>query len=99
VDGQSTTFLAGLPGSSKRSTESAQALDRINSCKRCGFPVSEGRLLCLDCEEKGIPASDTVFTAAAGSPSVGVGSWIVTNRYIIGMVLISAATIAFALLR
>jgi len=98
VDTQSTAFLAGLPGSSNRSTETVQALDRINGCKRCGFPVSEGRLLCLDCEEKGVPASDTVFTAAAGSSSVGIKSWMMTNRYIIGMVLISAATIAFALL-
>jgi hypothetical protein len=55
--------------------------------------------LCLDCEEKGIPASETAIPAIAAASSTGVKAWILTNRYVIGMVLISAATIAFAFLR
>jgi hypothetical protein len=30
----------------------SQAMDRIRKCGACGFPVSEGRTLCIDCEEK-----------------------------------------------
>jgi hypothetical protein len=25
---------------------------RVEKCASCGFPISEGRTLCLDCEEK-----------------------------------------------
>ena len=91
-------FITGLPGSPERQSETTRDIDRIKTCGRCGFPVSEGRQLCLDCEEKGVPVSDTAILERAGASSTGVKAWIVTNRYVIGMVLISAATIAFALL-
>jgi hypothetical protein len=94
-----TGFIAGLPGTPERPSEKTMDVDRIKTCKRCGFPVSEGRRLCLDCEEKGIPASDTVVLATGSTYSTGVTPWLARNRYVIGMVLISAATIAFALLR
>ncbi len=29
-----------------------EAMQRIQKCSSCGFPVSEGRTLCVDCEEK-----------------------------------------------
>jgi hypothetical protein len=93
------SFVAGLPQTPERHSENTIDLDRIKTCKRCGFPVSEGRQLCLDCEEKGIPASETAIPAIAAASSTGVKAWILTNRYVIGMVLISAATIAFAFLR
>lgn len=92
-------FLTGLPGNVDRPSEPSVELDRIKTCKRCGFPVSEGRLLCLDCEDKGIPAGETALTAFASGSATGVKAWLLTNRYIIGMVLISAVTIAFAFLR
>ena len=94
-----TGFITGLPGNPESHSEKAMDLDRIRTCKRCGFPVSEGRQLCLDCEDKGIPVSQTAITAGAGASSGGIKAWLLTNRYVIGMVLISAVTIAFALLR
>jgi hypothetical protein len=29
-----------------------EAMRRVQKCASCGFPVSEGRTLCLDCEKK-----------------------------------------------
>jgi hypothetical protein len=29
-----------------------EAMSRVQKCSSCGFPVSEGRTLCLDCEKK-----------------------------------------------
>ncbi len=29
-----------------------EAMRRVQKCSSCGFPVSEGRTICLDCEEK-----------------------------------------------
>lgn len=94
-----TGFITGLPGSPESHSEKAMDLDRIKTCKRCGFPVSEGRQLCLDCEDKGIPVSEIAIATGSGASSRGIKAWILTNRYVIGMVLISAVTIAFALLR
>ena len=33
-----------------------EAMLRVQKCASCGFPVSEGRTLCLDCEKKDIEA-------------------------------------------
>ncbi len=74
-------------------------LDRIRACENCGFPVSDGRVLCVDCEAKGIqPSNSTLAAIHKSAAQRGMKSWIMRNRYIIGMVLISLATIAFALL-
>ena len=29
-----------------------EAMHRVQKCASCGFPISEGRTLCLDCEKK-----------------------------------------------
>lgn len=93
-----TGFITGLPGTPEKPTKASTDFDRIKTCKRCGFPVSEARLLCVDCEQKGITAGDTDLHPHTGASSSGFTGWIMRNRYVIGMVLISAATIAFALL-
>ena len=79
----------------------------IHTCSACGFPVSAGRKLCLDCEAK-VPANQ--FSGASGTPAfldglaeeskqTGLKHWISKNRYLIGTVLLAAATIALLLLR
>jgi hypothetical protein len=74
-------------------------IEGIRACSKCGFPVSQNRALCLDCESKSeAAAADPVFLASRVPPS-GVKHWILRNRYIIGMIAISAATILFILLR
>ncbi len=96
-----TGFIAGLPAVQASEQKVSKPLDRIRACASCGFPVSEGRALCVDCEEKGIQSSDAGFLSGIGRGPAqrGIKSWIITNRYVIGMILISAATIAFAFLR
>jgi putative methionine-R-sulfoxide reductase with GAF domain len=37
-----------------------EAMLRIQKCASCGFPVSEGRKLCLDCENSGTSKNDHV---------------------------------------
>jgi hypothetical protein len=50
---------------------------RVQKCASCGFPVSEGRSLCLDCEKKQadgkpVPAKLTLVSQdAEGAPVEG----------------------------
>ena len=41
-----------LPSVSVPGAEVPDAMLRVQKCASCGFPVSEGRTLCLDCEKK-----------------------------------------------
>jgi putative methionine-R-sulfoxide reductase with GAF domain len=41
------------PPAPKESPASRGAVASLRKCEACGFPVSEGRQLCLDCEKKG----------------------------------------------
>jgi GAF domain-containing protein len=40
------------PAESSDSIAVPPALRNVHRCQACGFPVSEGRVLCVDCEEK-----------------------------------------------
>ena len=42
--------VSSLPASAPASVP--EAMLRVEKCASCGFPVSEGRTLCLDCEQK-----------------------------------------------
>jgi putative methionine-R-sulfoxide reductase with GAF domain len=65
----------------------------VNKCASCGFPVSEGRTLCLDCEarEPGGP----VLSDLAENDS----SWLGSHVYLIATVIIALLTIAVIILR
>jgi hypothetical protein len=73
----------------------------IGKCAACGFPVSEGRKLCLDCEDAA-PGSHSrtsptlEFADLAAEPERG---WLRSHVYLIATVLIAAATIAVLLWR
>jgi putative methionine-R-sulfoxide reductase with GAF domain len=89
--------LANAPaelGSTDQSTPmSTIAFGNLRRCETCGFPVSEGRKLCLDCE-----------AASPEAPSNGLNipgvfgeeppSWVQSNMYLIGAAVIAVATIA-----
>lgn len=73
----------------------------ISKCQACGFPISGGRKLCVDCEaaqnsgelpntEK---AGTTEFLAHYGDRA-NSPNWFKANIYWIGMVLVSLATVA-----
>jgi putative methionine-R-sulfoxide reductase with GAF domain len=55
VAGEPTPELAAIPSSAVSGPAAAvvpEAMLRVQKCASCGFPVSEGRTLCLDCEKK-----------------------------------------------
>jgi putative methionine-R-sulfoxide reductase with GAF domain len=84
----------------------SQGLDKIGKCEACGFPVSEGRTLCLDCEDARISgerpaplASSQVpaFLSQFGTPREQ--SWLGSHIYTIGTVLIVVLTVVLLVLR
>ena len=98
---ETASAVEAIPESSIQSSETAnQAIRPINirTCAGCGFPVSEGRKLCLDCE-----AAEEQNSAGSRSPAWieprKQQSWLRSNIYTIGIVLMVAATIIFLLAR
>ncbi|HEY1799623.1 MAG TPA: GAF domain-containing protein [Terriglobales bacterium] len=76
----------------------------IGKCTACGFPVSGGRSLCLDCEASNV--SEGARPVSAGAPSFldhysdpKPGSWFGRNIYWIGIVIMSLATVALLALK
>ena len=81
----------------------------IGKCEGCGFPVSEGRRFCLDCDStrKGNRPATAVTTGVTGEPAVpqflsgiestGDESWLAAHKYLIA-VLVAVAFILIALL-
>jgi putative methionine-R-sulfoxide reductase with GAF domain len=73
---------------------------KVRSCAACGFPVSEGRRLCLDCEaiapivEQGSEAPEFLDQLSDSN-----SSWIRSHVYLIATVLLVAATIAVVVWR
>ncbi|HXP17099.1 MAG TPA: GAF domain-containing protein [Terriglobales bacterium] len=72
----------------------------VGKCSACGFPVSSGRRLCLDCEAAS-PSPDP----PVDQPLEGFGqldsdvSWVRQNVYLVAAVLVLAATIAVVVWR
>lgn len=50
------------------------AVANLKKCEECGFPVSEGRQLCLDCEKKKTGGAKASVSAAIAQQSEAVGS-------------------------
>jgi putative methionine-R-sulfoxide reductase with GAF domain len=83
-----------------------QELDKIRNCEACGFPVSEGRTLCLDCEaarisgDRPAPLASSqlpAFLSKFGTPQEK--SWLGSHVYTIGTVLIVVLTVVLLVLR
>jgi|HubBroStandDraft_6_1064221.scaffolds.fasta_scaffold349572_2 putative methionine-R-sulfoxide reductase with GAF domain len=82
----------------------------IGTCQACGFPVSEGRKLCLDCEadqipetasiaSPAIPASDGAPEFLANLAAPEVKSWWQSHSYVVVTILLVAATVILILWR
>jgi putative methionine-R-sulfoxide reductase with GAF domain len=67
------SVAAGLPDGPPAAVPAApvpEAMGRVQKCAACGFPVSEGRTYCLDCERKeGKPSASSEPTAVEFVPS------------------------------
>lgn len=83
------------PGAELLPTVSAEVA-QIGSCEACGFPVSQGRTLCVDCENAGRSGdAKPVPWNATGREE----SWFQTHSYTIGTLLIAAVTLALLALK
>lgn len=76
------------------------ALVPVRRCEACGFPISEGRTICLDCEEAG----RTGESRAAGFLSQFTGgdgnqSWLEDHMYTLATLLIVALTVVLLALK
>jgi hypothetical protein len=84
------------PGTSAEPASSASSLTSdemaIHSCKSCGFPVSDRRSLCLDCEERA-PSSTPVAAGGLFDPPPEQ-SWLRTHLFAIASLLITALAAA-----
>jgi GAF domain-containing protein len=71
------------------------AFGNLRRCEACGFPVSQGRRLCLDCEAStpdAVAIADTqdMFSELSDSNT----SWVRSHAYLIATALVAVATIA-----
>jgi putative methionine-R-sulfoxide reductase with GAF domain len=76
--------------------EVVPSLPKVAKCEACGFPISEGRGLCVACEaaqfEDGKVSSSVgpAFLSQYGDAEVG---WWRSHQYLIGMVLVTVITV------
>jgi putative methionine-R-sulfoxide reductase with GAF domain len=81
-------------------------LDKIRKCEACGFPVSEGRSLCLDCEAARLSGESLAPLASSHAPAFlskfetrKEQGWLGSHIYTIGTVLIVVLTVVLLVLR
>ena len=68
---------------------------KIGKCQACGFPVSEGRKLCLDCEASEREKEPELLSQFAGQQQ----SWLRSHLYLVGAVLVAVLTVVLLMLR
>ena len=76
--------------SQQRSSPAASTPAEVHKCARCGFPVSHGRELCVDCEQK----TDVAHPPAEILTTPPHESWMSAHGYTIASLLVTALTFA-----
>lgn len=76
------------------------AFGKVGNCAGCGFPISEGRRLCLDCEAAApnVDSSGGLPQSFAES-SESQPSWLRSHLYLVAAALLVVATIAIVVWR
>jgi hypothetical protein len=74
---------------------------KVHTCQACGFPVSEGKTLCLDCEEARIAEQSNGIAPAFLSELVRQHErgWLQAHFYTIGTLLMVALTVVVLMLK
>jgi putative methionine-R-sulfoxide reductase with GAF domain len=85
------------------------AMQRVQKCVSCGFPVSEGRTLCLDCEQKqhrepgateAVPAEFVPTFGGTSSATPEPESWLANHVNLLAvLVLILSIVVAIVVFR
>ena len=74
-----------------------RAMQRVQKCASCGFPVSEGRTLCVDCEEKQhrepgatetVPAEFVPSFGTSSSEGPAEESWLANHVNILAIIVL-----------
>ena len=68
------------------------AFGNLRKCESCGFPVSEGRRLCLDCEAAS-PGAVVSVPEVFGEMTDSDTSWVRSHVYLIATAVVALATI------
>lgn len=93
------------PEVSEKPAESVEAAapvqPKVQVCSACGFPVSDGRALCVDCEQAQEIAPDNGVSPAFLSQLAREGkqSWLQEHFYTIGTVLMILMTVLALMLK
>jgi putative methionine-R-sulfoxide reductase with GAF domain len=82
-------------GTDQANATATIAFGNLRSCETCGFPVSQGRRLCLDCEAATPDAIANVGedTQLFGELAESNTSWVRSHVYLIATAVIALATI------
>jgi len=92
------------PKISEKAAETGEApttQSKVQVCSACGFPVSDGRALCVDCEQTQEIAPDNGVSPAFLSQLAREGkqSWLQEHFYTIGTVLMILMTVLALMLK
>ena len=90
-----STALEEKPEDSDQPQAPPNERGNIGKCKKCGFPVSEGRTLCLDCETAQVSDENSVSGPASSQApgflaqyALARKGWLRSHPYLIGTVLL-----------
>jgi hypothetical protein len=77
---------------SNKSDSASDVAVTVYACESCGFPVSRGRSMCVDCDERGSPSATMARLLSARQSEDE--SWLSANGYTIASLLVSALVAA-----
>lgn len=79
----------------------AKPVERLHHCDACGFPVSEGRTLCIDCDNARVAEENSGTAPAFLSQLVREQEqgWVQAHFYTIGTLLMVALTVVALMLK
>lgn len=81
-----------VSGPSDKSDSASDVAVIVYACESCGFPVSRGRTMCVDCEERGSPSATMARLLTARQKEDE--SWFSSHGYTIASLLVSALVFA-----
>jgi hypothetical protein len=79
--------------SSSKSSATQDIAVSVYACESCGFPVSRGRNICVDCEERSTPSAANMVRLLSAREKQDEG-WFRAHGYTIASLLVSALVAA-----
>jgi len=100
-ESESTAESGPFAGNPTSAAPGPQGIERVATCQVCNFPVSEGRTLCLDCEEASHQHQSSESAPAFLSQLTREGNrgWFESHFYTLATVLMVLLTVIALLLK